>query len=146
MDVGDLLSLVLGGLVVGGLARLAVPGPDPMPLWLTVGVGLVGVLVGGGVGFALAAEYGAFLGAILLATLVVIAYRRFVQRRGVTGPEAMRRPTRGVGLRRESAAAPVTVGGGDVPALLEKLNALRDAGVLTRDEYDAKRREVLARR
>ena len=143
MDVGDLLSLALGGLVVGGMARLAVPGPDPMPVWLTVVVGLVGVFVGGGLGFALAAETGAFLGAIVFATLVVIAYRRVVQKRGVTGPEAMRRPTRGLGVRR---AVPPAVNGDDVADLLEKLAALRDAGVLTGDEFEAKRRQILARR
>ena len=134
--------------MVGGMARLAVPGPDPMPLWLTVGIGLVGVLVGGGLGFAFGAESGAFLGAVVCATLVVIAYRRVVQKRGVTGPEARRRPTRGLGLRREPAPSPAGEAPtrSDVPGLLAKLSDLRDAGVVTPEEYEAKRRELLARR
>ena len=136
MDVGDLLSLVLGGLVVGALARLAVPGPDPMPVWLTAAVGLAGVFLGGGVGFVIAAELGAFLGAILCATLILIVYRRFVQRRGITGPEAQEYPTRGLGLRRRRP---------DVDELVQKLADLRDAGVLTPAEYEAKRSQLVAR-
>jgi hypothetical protein len=32
-----ILVLALTGLIVGGLARLAVPGPDPMSIWMTMG-------------------------------------------------------------------------------------------------------------
>ena len=150
MDPGDLLSLVLGGFVVGGLARLAVPGPDPMPVWLTLAIGLVSVFVGGGAGFALAAEFGALVGAVLCATLVVIVYRRFVQKRGITGPGAQRFPTRGIGvarMRRRLGFDGATAGGaaGDVAANLRKLADLRDAGVLTQAEFEAKERELLRR-
>ncbi len=150
MDLGDLFTLVLGGFVVGGLARLAVPGPDPMPVWLTVAIGLVSVFVGGGVGFATAAEFGAVVGAVLCATLVVIAYRRFVQRRGITGPQAHHFPTRGVGIagmRRKlglDAASPAGARG-DVEANLQKLADLRDAGVLTHAEFEAKKADLLGR-
>jgi hypothetical protein len=34
------------------------------------------------------------------ALLLVIRYRRFIQKRGITRPEARARPTRGWGLRR----------------------------------------------
>jgi len=81
-----LIGLVVGGFLIGGLARLAVPGPDPMPFWLTVAFGL-----GGGFLFG-------YAGAVLL----VILYRRFVQKRGITGPEARAQPTRGWGLKRRS--------------------------------------------
>ena len=130
------------------MARLAVPGPDPMPVWLTVVIGLVGVFVGGGVGFALGAEGGAFLGAVVCATLVVIAYRRVVQKRGVTGPDAKRRPTRGLGLGREprSSEAAAAPSDGDAGELLDKLADLRDAGVVTPEEFEAKRRDLLTRR
>ena len=42
------LSAVVLGFAIGGLARWAVPGPDPMPAWLTIFIGLTGSLVGGG--------------------------------------------------------------------------------------------------
>jgi uncharacterized membrane protein YeaQ/YmgE (transglycosylase-associated protein family) len=42
-----LLLLALSGLVIGALARLALPGPDPMSIPATIGLGLAGALVGG---------------------------------------------------------------------------------------------------
>lgn len=45
--LGFVLSLVITGLVIGGLGRLVVPGPNPMSLWLTLAVGIVGAFVGG---------------------------------------------------------------------------------------------------
>ena len=95
-----LVLLVVGGFIIGGLARLAVPGPDPMPFWLTVAFGLAGSLVGGLVADALLGRPGGFLFGYAGAVLLVILYRRFVQKRGITGPEARAQPTRGWGLRR----------------------------------------------
>jgi uncharacterized membrane protein YeaQ/YmgE (transglycosylase-associated protein family) len=96
----EFIVLLLIGLVVGTLARLAIPGPDPMPLWLTLLIGLVGALVGGGLGYAMAGVAGYFIGAVLIASLLIYAYRRLVQKRPITGPDAYRQPTRGIGLRR----------------------------------------------
>lgn len=42
-----LLVLLAVGLVVGALARLALPGPDPMSIPATIGLGLAGTFVGG---------------------------------------------------------------------------------------------------
>ena len=100
--VAAVLGLALQGLVVGGLARLAIPGPDPMPWWLTIAIGLAGAFLGGGVGYAIGGVAGYFLGALAVAVLLIVGYRRFVQRRGITGPGAQTRPTRGLGLRRRS--------------------------------------------
>ena len=98
--VAAILSLALFGLVIGALGRLAVPGPDPMPLWTTLLLGVAGALIGGGIGYTLIGQAGYFLGAVVFAAILVIAYRRIVQRRGITGPEARRRPSRGFGIRR----------------------------------------------
>lgn len=95
-----LVFLVIGGFIVGGLARFAVPGPDPMPFWLTVAIGLGGSMIGGLVAYALLGRSGGWLFGYAGAVLLVILYRRFVQKRGITGPEARARPTRGWGLRR----------------------------------------------
>ena len=87
MGLGDVLAILLNGLIVGALGRLAVPGRDPMAIWLTILIGIAGSLVGGavaiGVGFGLG---GVFVLSVLAATLIVIAYRRIVQKRTVTGP------------------------------------------------------------
>ncbi len=42
-----LVSIVIGGLVIGGLGRLVVPGPNPIGLWWTVACGVGGAIVGG---------------------------------------------------------------------------------------------------
>jgi uncharacterized membrane protein YeaQ/YmgE (transglycosylase-associated protein family) len=41
------LILIVGGFLIGALARLAVPGPDPMPIWLTITIGISGAVLGG---------------------------------------------------------------------------------------------------
>ena len=92
MTLGFILFILLWGLIVGALARLAIPGPDPMPIWMTIAIGIGGSLLGGiltriffgtGVSF-----FFAFLGAMLL----VILYRKYVQHRPIWGPGADRPP------------------------------------------------------
>jgi uncharacterized membrane protein YeaQ/YmgE (transglycosylase-associated protein family) len=92
VTLGTILVLLLSGLVIGGLARLAIPGPDPMPIWATILVGIAGAFLGGGVGYTIAGELGSFVGSVIAATLLLLAYRRFVQKRPITGPGARRRP------------------------------------------------------
>jgi uncharacterized membrane protein YeaQ/YmgE (transglycosylase-associated protein family) len=87
VSLGNVVFIVLTGLVIGALGRLAVPGKDPMPIWLTILVGLVGAFVGGAIAIALGFGGGGILViSVLVATLIVIAYRRIVQKRTVTGP------------------------------------------------------------
>ena len=45
-----LLSHAISGLIIGALGRLLVPGPNPMGLLSTAGVGLGGAIIGGIVG------------------------------------------------------------------------------------------------
>jgi uncharacterized membrane protein YeaQ/YmgE (transglycosylase-associated protein family) len=80
-----ILLLVVWGFVVGGLARWALPGPDPMPWYATVALGLAGSLVGGIIARVLLGGAGGFIFAFLGAVLLLYAYRRFVQHRGLTG-------------------------------------------------------------
>jgi uncharacterized membrane protein YeaQ/YmgE (transglycosylase-associated protein family) len=82
------LLLALSGLIVGALARLAVPGPDPMSIWATIALGIVGSLVGGIVAQLLGLENAGIILMIIGATLVLVAYRRFVQGRTITGSRA----------------------------------------------------------
>jgi uncharacterized membrane protein YeaQ/YmgE (transglycosylase-associated protein family) len=42
-----LIVLVLTGLIVGALARLALPGPDPMSIGQTILLGIAGSLIAG---------------------------------------------------------------------------------------------------
>jgi uncharacterized membrane protein YeaQ/YmgE (transglycosylase-associated protein family) len=87
VGLGDIVAILISGLVIGALGRLAVPGRDPMPIWMTILLGIVGSIVGGSV--AVAAGWGmggVFVLSVLAATLIVIAYRRLVQKRPITGP------------------------------------------------------------
>lgn len=80
--------------MIGALARLAVPGPDPMPWWATMLLGIAGTWIGGVISWALfgavPGPFFAFAGAVLL----LIAYRKLVQKRPLTGPRARRLPPR----------------------------------------------------
>jgi uncharacterized membrane protein YeaQ/YmgE (transglycosylase-associated protein family) len=93
--MGFLVFLVIvfvGGLIVGALARLAVPGPDPMPIWATAALGIGGSLIGGVVARILIGTTGGLLFSFLGAVVLLILYRHFVQHRPLTGPGARRPP------------------------------------------------------
>jgi uncharacterized membrane protein YeaQ/YmgE (transglycosylase-associated protein family) len=61
-----LLALIVTGLVVGALARLALPGRDPMTIPQTIGIGIAGSLVAGLVS---AAIFGTGGGGLLLSVV-----------------------------------------------------------------------------
>ncbi len=85
-----ILGLIIWGFIIGGLARLALPGPDPMPWYATVGLGLGGSLIGGVVARLVIGTAGGLIFAVLGAILLLYLYRRFVQHRPITGPGAHR--------------------------------------------------------
>ena len=87
-----IILLFVVGFVIGGLARFAVPGPDPMPVWATAALGIGGSIIGGIVARLLIGTGGGFLFAFLGAVLLLILYRKFVQHRPLTGPGAQRAP------------------------------------------------------
>ena len=80
-----ILIAIIGGFVIGGLARWALPGPDPMPWYATVALGLGGSLVGGIIARLFIGTGGSLLFSFLGAVLLLYLYRRFVQHRGFTG-------------------------------------------------------------
>lgn len=87
--LGFILYLLLIGLIAGFLARLLVPGPDPMSVGGTILLGIVGSFVGGFLFYALFnadADEGAFqasgiVGSILGAIVVLLLYRAVNHRR-----------------------------------------------------------------
>jgi uncharacterized membrane protein YeaQ/YmgE (transglycosylase-associated protein family) len=87
-----ILFILLWGLIIGALARLAIPGPDPMPIWLTIAIGIGGSLIGGIVTRIFFGAGVSFFFAFLGAMLLVILYRKYVQHRPITGPGARRPP------------------------------------------------------
>jgi len=93
MSLWFILLLAFWGLIVGALARLALPGPDPMGIFATIGLGLAGSFLGGVVAWALTGHAGGVVFSLLGAILLLYLYRRFVQHRPLTGPGAHRPPT-----------------------------------------------------
>jgi uncharacterized membrane protein YeaQ/YmgE (transglycosylase-associated protein family) len=84
--IGFLIALVVTGAIVGGLGRLALPGPDPMTIGQTILVGVGGSLLAGvAVSLLTGGEEGAgILASVLGATLIVFLVRR--SRRTTAGP------------------------------------------------------------
>jgi uncharacterized membrane protein YeaQ/YmgE (transglycosylase-associated protein family) len=102
MSGSFVIAILISGLFTGALARLAIPGPDPMPLWLTLAIGLTGSIVGAVVGDAISNENGVVISFLSLGVAIglVAAYRRFVQRRPIYGPGARAFPERGLGVEQ----------------------------------------------
>jgi uncharacterized membrane protein YeaQ/YmgE (transglycosylase-associated protein family) len=46
MTIGGVFSAIIIGLVIGALGRLALPGRQKIPLWLTAVVGIIAALIG----------------------------------------------------------------------------------------------------
>jgi uncharacterized membrane protein YeaQ/YmgE (transglycosylase-associated protein family) len=173
VSLGTVVSVLVLGFVTGALARLAVPGPDPMPIWLTIAIGLVGSLGGGALAYAAGSRNPYVINTVGFAAAIalVVLYRKFVQKRPLTGPEAFRFPKRGfgvdqarermhragidpdaigpLGLPGVGASAHAPAGGADdgleTVDLLRKLVDLHEAGVLTDEEYETKRNLVVER-
>ena len=153
--LGSVLMIMLFGFITGSLARLAVPGPDPMPVWLTMAIGLVGSAAGGALAIAMWGKgtQGIGIFSFLGAVLLVVAYRRFVQKRPLVGPDAFAFPDKGIGIGRfqerrqkmddmlrqaqsEQGPRPST------DSNLQKLRDLHEAGILTDEEFEAKKAQL----
>jgi uncharacterized membrane protein YeaQ/YmgE (transglycosylase-associated protein family) len=84
MSIGEIIGLIIVGLVVGALGRLVHPGPDPMGILMTIVIGIASTLlvfwlVGGGIlGWILA---------VVVAVVLVAIWSRMVgpRRRTVVG-------------------------------------------------------------
>lgn len=82
--LGLIITLIIVGLIAGALARLLVPGRDPMGILGTIVLGIVGSFVGGFLGYVLFHKdsQGGFLqpsgliGSIIGAIIVLLIYRR----------------------------------------------------------------------
>jgi uncharacterized membrane protein YeaQ/YmgE (transglycosylase-associated protein family) len=95
--IAFIISLAFMGLIVGALARLALPGRDPMSIGQTILVGMAGTLAAGLIAAAVFGRNGgSFLLAVVVSTLIVYLIRR--SRGGtVTRPAPRRRGAFGGG-------------------------------------------------
>jgi uncharacterized membrane protein YeaQ/YmgE (transglycosylase-associated protein family) len=79
-----IISTLIVGLIAGGLARLLVPGRDPMGCLMTAVLGIVGSFVGGGIAYLLGWQRGdgyfhtaGLLMSIVGAIIVLLIWRQF---------------------------------------------------------------------
>ncbi len=81
-----LLSLFIVGLVAGGLARLIVPGWDPIGILGTALLGIVGSFIGGLLAsvlftHALVLQTSGLIGSVIGAVIALLIYRSSYRRR-----------------------------------------------------------------
>jgi uncharacterized membrane protein YeaQ/YmgE (transglycosylase-associated protein family) len=74
--LGWVIVLVLTGILVGGIARLALPGKDPMSIGQTMLIGIAGTLVSGIVSYFIFAPGLGLPFAVLCSTAIVYLVRR----------------------------------------------------------------------
>jgi uncharacterized membrane protein YeaQ/YmgE (transglycosylase-associated protein family) len=101
--VGYVITTLVIAFITGALARFALPGPDPMPPWLTLAIGLIASTIGiglvVGIGGRKAGSWSG-LASFCIAVVLVVIYRRFVQKRPLWGKGAYRFPERGFGVEQ----------------------------------------------
>ncbi|MGA9858331.1 MAG: GlsB/YeaQ/YmgE family stress response membrane protein [Solirubrobacteraceae bacterium] len=72
-----LIILFVMGIVVGLVARLLVPGPDPMGIFMTAGIGLAGTFIAGLFSWYVLHRHGAgLILSLAFSMLLVWLYRR----------------------------------------------------------------------
>lgn len=73
--MGEIIGLIIVGIIVGALGRLVNPGPDPMGWLVTIAIGIAAVLI---VGLLLGGGVLGFIVAIIVAAILVTVVQRFL--------------------------------------------------------------------
>ena len=83
--MGELLIWAVFGLIVGVLAKLIMPGNDPVGIVVTMLIGIAGSIVGGYLGRVMGlygpGQYGGFFMSIIGALVLLFLYRQFTRMR-----------------------------------------------------------------
>jgi len=91
--IGWIIGWIVTGAILGYLARLILPGRDPMSFLSTVAIGILGALLGGVIfGTILGVGYGWIAELVITVGLVYVSRRTGFLRKGIGGGQ--RRLTR----------------------------------------------------
>ena len=79
--IGEIIGLIVVGLIVGALGRLINPGRDPMGLRATLAIGVASMLI---VGLIVESTLWSFVLGVIVAVILVSVYARLVGPRRTT--------------------------------------------------------------
>jgi uncharacterized membrane protein YeaQ/YmgE (transglycosylase-associated protein family) len=81
MTVGSIIGVLVIGLVIGLLARLVTPGPNPRGIIVTIVIGIVGAVIatygGQALGLYAPGEPAGFIGSVVGAVVLLVLVRLF---------------------------------------------------------------------
>ena len=90
MTVTGIITAIVIGAIIGALGRLVVPGRQPIPIWLTIVVGIVAAFIGtflaNAIGISTATpgiDWGELVVQVIVAALGVFLVAGMYSRRGV---------------------------------------------------------------
>lgn len=83
--MGEFITYVIAGLIIGAVARLIMPGKQNMNMIATIILGVVAALIGGYLWEAIFPDNDgiAWIGSIIVALILIFIYERTVARRTV---------------------------------------------------------------
>ena len=92
MTVTGIITAIIIGAIIGALGRLVVPGRQPIPIWLTIVVGIVAAFIGtwlaGALGISTSTpgiDWLELLVQVVVAAIGVVIAENVYARRGVRG-------------------------------------------------------------
>jgi uncharacterized membrane protein YeaQ/YmgE (transglycosylase-associated protein family) len=84
--IGEIIGLIVVGLIVGALGRLINPGRDPMGLLATLVIGVAAMLI---VGLIVESTLWSFILGVIVAVILVSVYARLVGPRRTTAVDRL---------------------------------------------------------
>ena len=73
MTITGIISAIIIGLIIGALGRLVVPGRQPIPIWLTIVIGIIAAFIGAFIAGALGYANGGIPWVLLVIQIIVAA-------------------------------------------------------------------------
>ena len=77
VDIGSIIGFIVVGAIVGVLARFLVPGDDPMGIFGTIVLGIIGAVIGGWAAGAIFKDTAGvdWIASVVAAVLLVLVWR-----------------------------------------------------------------------